>query len=251
MGWATEEFDEVNLSDKRLNARLVKLCDSFSEAPESPINQACEDWAETKAAYRFFQNENVDVGQYLVKGQKVATVYGTDVMEITVPLEDRELQWFPIPSRHGTSGNYMGPRVEVRVSFAGRRHIWEGRLVRTEGVVDKSSRMVHVIIAVSVPFDTSSGRAPLVPGMFAEVVIYGRTLQKVIAIPRHALRGGNTVWVVNDGRLYIRKVEIARSDHQSAYVVSGLDVNSPVVVSSLDVVTNGMRVRTIMDSSRK
>ena len=39
---------------------------SNSEAPESPINQACEDWAETKAAYRFFPNENVDVGKIIV-----------------------------------------------------------------------------------------------------------------------------------------------------------------------------------------
>ena len=65
MGWASDEFDEVNLGDKRLDTRLVKLCDSFSEAPESPINQACEDWAETKAAYRFFQNENVAAGQIM------------------------------------------------------------------------------------------------------------------------------------------------------------------------------------------
>jgi hypothetical protein len=61
MGWAADEFDGVDLGDKRLDSRLVKLFDSFSEAPESPINQACEDWAETKAAYRFFQNKNVDV----------------------------------------------------------------------------------------------------------------------------------------------------------------------------------------------
>ena len=65
MGWASDEFDEVDMGDKRLDTRLIKLCDSFSEAPESPINQACEDWAETKAAYRFFQNENVDVGQIM------------------------------------------------------------------------------------------------------------------------------------------------------------------------------------------
>jgi hypothetical protein len=61
-GWAAEEFSEVSLGDKRLNARLIRLCDRFSDAPESPINQACADWAETKAAYRFFQNESVDVG---------------------------------------------------------------------------------------------------------------------------------------------------------------------------------------------
>jgi hypothetical protein len=60
MGWAANEFQGVELGDKRLNARLIKLCDTFSQAPESPINQACVDWAETKAAYRFFKNENID-----------------------------------------------------------------------------------------------------------------------------------------------------------------------------------------------
>lgn len=64
-GWAAEEFADVSLGDERLNARLIKLCDTFSDAPESPINQACADWAETKAAYRFFQNENVDVREIL------------------------------------------------------------------------------------------------------------------------------------------------------------------------------------------
>ena len=47
--------------DGDLGARLVKLCDRFSDAPKSPINQAGADWAETKAAYRFFQNESVAV----------------------------------------------------------------------------------------------------------------------------------------------------------------------------------------------
>ncbi len=65
MSWAAAEFEGMDLGDKRLNARLIKLCDTFSEAPESPINQACEDWAETKAAYRFFQNEKVDIGEIM------------------------------------------------------------------------------------------------------------------------------------------------------------------------------------------
>ena len=63
--WAMEEFAEIKLGDKRLDARLIKLCERFSDAPESPINQACVDWAETKAAYRFFQNDKVEVGKML------------------------------------------------------------------------------------------------------------------------------------------------------------------------------------------
>ncbi|MBN1675032.1 MAG: transposase [Kiritimatiellae bacterium] len=64
-GWTAEEFADVDLGDKRLDARLITLCDRFSDSPESPINQACIDWAETKAAYRFFQNENVDGDEIL------------------------------------------------------------------------------------------------------------------------------------------------------------------------------------------
>lgn len=58
--WAEKELEGIDLGDARLNERLVRLCSRFSDSPESPINQACTDWAETKAAYRFFSNRNVD-----------------------------------------------------------------------------------------------------------------------------------------------------------------------------------------------
>ena len=59
-GWASQEFGEIDLGDRRLKDRLVTLADKLASSPESPINQACGDWANTKAAYRFFQNENVN-----------------------------------------------------------------------------------------------------------------------------------------------------------------------------------------------
>ena len=63
--WATTEFRDVKFGDKRLTDRLIKLSDSLANLPESSINQACGRWSETKAAYRFFQNENVNVGEIL------------------------------------------------------------------------------------------------------------------------------------------------------------------------------------------
>ena len=78
MGWAAEESETVDLGDRRLDTRLIKLCDTLSEAPESPINQACEDWVETKAAYRFFQNENVDVGEIMAAHRHKTTERAAD-----------------------------------------------------------------------------------------------------------------------------------------------------------------------------
>jgi len=53
--WAKSEFDGINPGDKRLNERLVKITNQFISCTESPINQACNSWADTKAAYRFFR----------------------------------------------------------------------------------------------------------------------------------------------------------------------------------------------------
>ncbi len=55
--WAYNEFRTLDLGDQRLNSRLVKLSEDFIKSPQSPINQSCQDWAATKAAYRFFHNE--------------------------------------------------------------------------------------------------------------------------------------------------------------------------------------------------
>ena len=58
--WAETEFLTLDLGDDRLNKRLVKMSQEFLKSPESPINKVCENWGDTKAAYRFFSNQNVD-----------------------------------------------------------------------------------------------------------------------------------------------------------------------------------------------
>lgn len=55
--WAAEEFAQVDLKDARLNRRCQELAVALGQQPSASINQACDDWADTKAAYRFFDNE--------------------------------------------------------------------------------------------------------------------------------------------------------------------------------------------------
>ncbi len=199
-------------------------------------------------------SEKVDLGQYVVAGQSLAKAYGTDAVEIEVPLEDDELAWFDVfgDSIFADAGRKSAEKTaaEVRASFAGAERIWKGRVVRTTGQVDRASRMVVVVVEVSDPFKVSDGRPPLLPGVFAEVLIEGRTLRNAVAVPRDAIREGNSVWVVNDDRLHIQALDIARADKDFAYVVSGLNDETYVVTSSLDVVVDGMQVRTGADAER-
>ena len=59
ISWATEEFSKLRLKDRRLDQRCQKMAGALEQQSTEPINQACEDWADTKAAYRFFDNPKV------------------------------------------------------------------------------------------------------------------------------------------------------------------------------------------------
>jgi RND family efflux transporter MFP subunit len=193
-------------------------------------------------------SESVDLGQFVTTGRFVGQAYGIEAVEIDLPLEDKELAWFDIPenpaSINGQNSSTKVATAKVKVDFAGREHIWEGRVVRTTGEVDKTSRLVSVVVEVNRPFERSDSRPPLFPGVFVEVLIEGRVLKDAIAIPRDAIHSGNEVWVVRDNRLHIQQLEIVRADRDFAYVVSVLLDGDKIVVSSLDVVTEGMEVRT-------
>ena len=56
--WAMEEFAGAKLGDGRLNGRLIKLAARFADKPTASIPGACNDWAETQAAYRFFEQSS-------------------------------------------------------------------------------------------------------------------------------------------------------------------------------------------------
>jgi hypothetical protein len=68
--WAAEEFAHVELKDGRLNWRCQELATVLGQQPDAPINQACEDWADTKAAYRFFGNKKVTPERILAPHQQ-------------------------------------------------------------------------------------------------------------------------------------------------------------------------------------
>lgn len=70
VSWAIEEFAQIKLNDARLNRRCSDLAAALEQQPTESINQACEDWADTKAAYRFFGNPGVSPADILAPHQR-------------------------------------------------------------------------------------------------------------------------------------------------------------------------------------
>lgn len=63
--WIDRECAGCNFADVRLQKRFRKLMEQMTDGVGESIPLACQDWADTKAAYRFFSNERVSEEEIL------------------------------------------------------------------------------------------------------------------------------------------------------------------------------------------
>lgn len=63
--WLESELSECHFKDKRIKQRFQNLAHDLWRGLGESIPFACQDWANTKAAYRFFSNERVSENEIL------------------------------------------------------------------------------------------------------------------------------------------------------------------------------------------
>jgi hypothetical protein len=81
--WFGRELAGCSLADERLNKRLRKLVAQIGGAMGQSIPLVCQDWANTKAAYRFFSNDRVSEADILA-GHFQSTRERTDASDSPV-----------------------------------------------------------------------------------------------------------------------------------------------------------------------
>jgi Transposase DNA-binding/Transposase DDE domain len=63
--WVDRELADCEFVDERLGKRFRSLLEQLSSSPGDSIPLVCQDWANTKAAYRFFDNDRVSEAEIL------------------------------------------------------------------------------------------------------------------------------------------------------------------------------------------
>jgi RND family efflux transporter MFP subunit len=249
---AREEWKDLgDGSNARLATRELQVEQAHAalEAARARLRQAERDLARTnvRAPYACrIRQKTVDVGRYVTPGTPVAVIYAIDYVEIRLPIPDTDLAFVDVPVDYrGERDEHPGPTVRLRAEFAGQRREWTGRIVRVEGEIDPSSRMVNLVAQVDDPYGKVEGRTVLPVGLFVEAEITGVEIPDAFVLPRTALRNGDQVLVIDaESRLRFRTVEVLRTTRESVVIAEGLSEGELVCTSTLEAVTDGMRVRT-------
>ena len=186
------------------------------------------------------RNKGADLGQFVGAGHVIASFYGTDIVEISVPIAGRDITLLGdlLVSGAGTT------HARLVARNADGAHEWIGSVHRTEGTLDESTRTLNVIVRVQKPYDSSDVRPPLLVGTFVAAYLEGRHFDQYYTLPRETHREGDVVWVVRDDRLFVQPIEIIQEVENTLYVLDGITDEDQVVGNMLNVVTDGMRVRT-------
>lgn len=240
--WAAYEdgkAPELGLRKPQLASAVAAV-----ESAEANLAKAERDLERTTIKAPFdsvLRSKEANLGQFVSTGSQIALVFDTRTAEVRLPLSDLDMTYILDPAIAGEK-----PRVQLQSMVSGESATWQGRLVRTEGVLDENSRVIYGVVEVSDPYNLSAEThlVPLRYGRFVQARIEGTEAEDVIEIPTYALNPDGSVWTVPEGRqLEKRDVEVIRTQGNTSLISSGLESGDKVVLTQLQNPLPGMKVR--------
>jgi RND family efflux transporter MFP subunit len=189
-------------------------------------------------------SQTAELGQYLVPGSQIASLFASDRAEVVLPIRLDQLAWLNMD----LSGPLKPLRVEFETEVGGETQHWQGTIDRTTGALDPASRMLRAIAVIEDPLSLlpATSHPALAPGLFVRAKILGKTFPSIISIPRVAMREDQTVLVVDaDNRLHIRSVEVLQEQAQIVHLASGLQDQDRVCLTPLSAAIENMLVQIL------
>ncbi|MEC3966423.1 efflux RND transporter periplasmic adaptor subunit [Flagellimonas halotolerans] len=244
-------FGDNPLSDNETQLVLRKpqlnAVKATIEAARASLNQAQLNLERTTIRAPFdahILSQNVTVGSQVAQGDNLGRIVGTDSYWVTATVPISRLQWLKFPESDSERGSLV--HIENPSAWTKGAHR-EGYLNGQIGALDAQTRLARVLVRVEDPLATSKelkGAPKLMIGAFVEVNIEAEPIPDVVRIDRDLIRSDQTAWVMKDGLLEIRELDIILTDNEHAYIRSGLEQGEKVVVTNLSTVTNGIELRT-------
>ena len=193
----------------------------------------------------YVRAESVELGLLATPQAPLVSLVGTDHfwIEVLVPLA--ELDRIAVP---GLGGVAEGQGSPAKVSLMGSHTsqvLKVGRVKQLLTELDPLGAQARLIIEVEDPMGLAGAERelPLFLNAFVDVEIEGTPFDSVVAIPRKAVRDGDKVWVLVDGKLEIRDIDVAWRERDVVLAKGGIAVNDKIITSRLSAPVAGMTLK--------
>ena len=229
-----------------LNKPQVAEAQAKLRSAQADLDEAKLNLSRTEIRMPFdgrISERSVGLGQFVSTGGVLGRAFATDVVEVRLPLTDRQLAELNLPLNFDVATGSVDMPVTLEATLAGRRQQWDAKLVRMQASLDQQTRLYYAIAEVTNPYAPAAGKAPLPVGLFVTAKIDSPTSQNAIVIPRDALRADNRVFTVVEDTLRISEVSVLATNSDQAIILAGVEAGANVVVSPVRSPSDGMAVR--------
>jgi len=218
-------------------------------AAEADVQKARRDLERTRITVPYdglVRQKAVDIGQYVTLGTRLGVTFAIDTAEVRLPLTNSDLHYLDLPSETEVKNKDKSfPPVTLSVENGAGISQWQARIIRTEGVVDETSRVIYAVAQIVDPYGVlgQSHQQELKIGTFVNAEIQGLPADNVVVLPRYVLRADHTILTVNaDNELEILQVTVLRAEPKSVYLSTGIEGGTKVVITSLDAPVPGTKL---------
>jgi RND family efflux transporter MFP subunit len=234
-----------------LGLRKPQMADARANvsAAEADVEKARRDLERTQISVPYdglVRQKIVDIGQYVAPGTPLGITFAIDTAEVRLPLTNTDLKYLVLPSgTQAKSQNKPFPPVTLSAQRAGITDSWQAQIIRTEGVVDETSRVVYAVAQIIDPYGVlgQSHQNELKVGTFVNAAIQGLSVKNTVVLPRYVLQPDNTVFIVNkDRELEILPVEVMRAEPKQVYISGGISAGTRVITTTLDAPVPGTKL---------
>ena len=240
-GTISSEYKTLVMREPQLNTAKAGV-----EAARVALRRAELDLERTRIRAPFAAHiisREANVGSQVSPGNSLGQLVGIDYywVEATVPVSS--LRWINVPNEPGAPES--AARIRNRAAWP-EDSFRTGQVHSLIGALEDETRLARVLLTVADPLahgPESAGLPPLMVGSFVEARIEGKPIENVIRMDRDYLRQNDTVWVMTEGVLRIRPVDIVFRDQEYVYIRSGLNTDDRVVTTNLATVIDGAPLR--------
>jgi RND family efflux transporter MFP subunit len=202
--------------------------------------------------------KNVDIGQVISSNTQLADIFAVDYVEIRLPIKNKDLPLMKLPEEYrnahelfeaninngdkNTSSSSLISNVVISSDLMGAQ-VWQGKIVRTESAIDEMSQQLYVVAQIIRPYDGAYNQgAQIKMGQYVTAKITGREVESALVIPSSTIYQGSYVYIVQDGLLMRKEIQIGWQNGTESIITHGLTTGDELVLTSLGQVSSGTPV---------
>ncbi len=125
------------------------------------------------------------------------------------------------------NAHYLKINDKVEIISANGKEKYSGRIIRMSNFVDPKTQSVAVFIAI-----TGKKTSPVYQGEYMSAVFSHIAVSNAMEIPRSAVFNHNEVFVVKEGKLKKRTINILKINEKTL-IFSGLEEGANIVTEAL------------------